>query len=154
MTSITSTDTDQLAALVATKLKLVELLAQLAKRQLDLAAGGQMSELLKLLAAKQTVLDQLGQVARRLDPFRRQDPEARNWPTPADRVRCQENARRCEQVLAETMQLERQAEAEMIRRRDLAADTLATSAAAAAAHTAYAGTSLPLSAVSHVQCEG
>ena len=154
MTAATLHDTDQLAALVATKLKLVELLAQLARRQLELAADGQLSELLQLLAAKQTVLSQLGQVTQRLDPFRDQDPEARRWPTPEDRIRCQENARRCELVLADTMRLEKQAEVEMIRRRDLAADTLASSAAAAAAHCAYSSSSLPVSAVSHVQCEG
>ena len=94
-TPVTEHDTDLLAALVAAKLKILELLAQLARKQLALADRGESTDLLKLLAAKQTVLSQLQHIERRLDPFRSQDPEARVWRSPADRQRCQEQAIRC-----------------------------------------------------------
>ena len=147
-------DTDLLAALVAAKLKILELLAQLAHKQLALADRGESTDLLKLLAAKQTVLAQLQHVERRLDPFRSQDPEARVWRSPADRQRCQERANRCDELLAETMRVEKQGEAAMIRRRDQAASVLAGAAAAADAQAAYAGPALVPPIALQLHCEG
>jgi flagellar biosynthesis/type III secretory pathway chaperone len=147
-------DTDLLAALVAAKLKILELLAQLARKQLALADRGESTDLLKLLAAKQTVLAQLQHVERRLDPFRSQDPEARVWRSPADRQRCQERANRCDELLAETMRVEKQGEAAMIRRRDQAASVLAGAAAAADAQAAYAGPALAPPVALQLHCEG
>ncbi|MEX2173557.1 MAG: hypothetical protein WD872_04290 [Pirellulaceae bacterium] len=150
----TAHDTDRLAELVAVKLKIVELLAQLARRQIALVGDGQMADLLKLLSAKQTVLAQLQQVERQLDPFRTQNPETRTWRTPADRIRCQERARRCEELLAETMHLEKEGEAGMLRRRDSAAAVLHGVSAAADAHAAYAAPHDPSPALLHLHCEG
>jgi flagellar biosynthesis/type III secretory pathway chaperone len=153
-TTVTEHDTDLLAALVGAKLKILELLAQLARKQLALADQGQTTDLLKLLAAKQTVLAQLQQVERRLDPFRSQDPETRVWRSQADRHRCQVHATRCDELLAETMRLEKQGEAAMLRRRDHAASALAGASAAADAQAAYAGPVLPTPAALHLHCEG
>ena len=108
-TTVTTSDTDLLAALVAAKLKILELLARLAHKQLALADRGETTDLLKLLAAKQTVLAQLNQIERQLDPFRAQDPETRVWRTAADRQRCQRDAERCDELLAETMRVEKRA---------------------------------------------
>jgi hypothetical protein len=154
MTTTTELQTDVLAALVAAKLKIVELLAQLARRQLALAASGDMGDLLKLLAAKQTVLGQLQIVERRLDPFRAQNPDERIWASPADRARCQQQASRCDELLAETMQLERQGESEIVRRRDSASAALNHFSAAADAQVAYLGP-LPAAGPSlQLHCEG
>jgi flagellar biosynthesis/type III secretory pathway chaperone len=154
MTTTTELATDVLAALVATKLKIVELLAQLARRQLVLARDGDMSDLLKLLAAKQTVLGQLQIVEQRLDPFRSQNPDERVWASSADRARCQQQASRCDELLAETMQLERQGESEMVRRRDSASTALNHFSAAADAQVAYLGP-LPTAGPSlQLRCEG
>jgi len=152
--TVTEYDTDVLAALVAAKLKILELLAQLARKQLALADQGQTTDLLKLLAAKQTVLAQLQHVERRLDPFRSQDPETRIWRSALDRQRCQEQAARCDELLAETMGVEKQGEAAMLRRRDHAASVLAGASAAADAQAAYAGPVFPAPAALHLHCEG
>jgi hypothetical protein len=150
----TTTTTDRLAELVAAKLKVLGLLNHLAQRQLDLAASGEMSDLLKLLAAKQTVLAQLSQLERLLDPFRVEDPESRLWRSATDRRRCQDDANRANDLLDQTMQLERQAETLMLRRRDAAADALAGVGAAAHATSAYAGEPLPSPALAQLHCEG
>jgi hypothetical protein len=76
-------DTERLAALVAAKLQVVEILLRLARRQLELVEAGDAAVLLKLLAAKQTVLDQLQALERQLDPFREQDPETRSGSHPS-----------------------------------------------------------------------
>jgi hypothetical protein len=146
-------DTKRLAGLVAAKLKILELLVQLARRQLFLAQEGEIADLMKLLAAKQTVLGQLQTIERELDPFRAQDPESRPWPTPGERLACQQQAERCDELLAEAMSLEKRGEAEMLRRRDSAAAVLQGVSAAVEVHAAYAGSSptqLPL----HLHCEG
>lgn len=143
----------RLAELIRVKLKIIELLAGLARKQLALAEGGDTSELIKLLAAKDTVLAQLHAIERQIDPFRAEDPEARVWRSPGERVRCQEQARQCDELLAATMNLERQAEAVMLRRRDQAAEQLVEITGAAAAATAYTHPALPATPV-HLVCEG
>jgi hypothetical protein len=130
--------TDQLAALIAAKLQLVEILARLGRRQLALVEASEMTGLVKLLAAKQTVLAQLQVVERQLDPFRNEDPERRAWPSAAERTACQSQADRCNALLAETIELEKQGEAAMLRRQGATAAALASVQTAADARSAYA----------------
>ena len=152
MTQLTLNDTDRLAALIAAKLQVVEILERLARKQLALVESGDAGVLLKLLAAKQTVLAQLQALERQLDPFRAQDPECRPWPSPAHRAQCQAQADRCTKLLAETMELEKQGEAALAARRDAVSSALASTQAAADARTAYAPVSLP--AAANLHCEG
>jgi hypothetical protein len=155
MTSpVTELDTDLLAALVAARLKILELLVQLAREQLVLANRGGTSQLLKLLAAKRALLAQLRAVQGQLDPFQLQDPEARFWRSPADRQRCRQEAHRCEELLAESMRLEKLGELAMEHRRDRAAGVLAGAARATEAYAAYAGCHVSPPAGLHLHCEG
>src|SRR5688500_252395 len=102
---MTEFETDRLAALIAAKSQVAELLVRLAERQLELATGGQTHALLKLLAAKQSVLDQLHRLEREIDPFRAQDPESRRWRSPADRAACQQQVEQAGARLAAAMAL-------------------------------------------------
>jgi hypothetical protein len=142
----------RLMELIAAKLQVVELLAGLAQRQLQLAEAGEMGPLLKLLAAKQTVLDQLQRLERGLDPFRGQNPDERVWRDPASRERCQEQVNRASQLLAEAMSLDKRSEAAMLKRRQAAAAALEEVQSAAAAHAAYAAPDP--AAASTIHCEG
>lgn len=146
-------DTDRLSELIAAKLQVVELLGGLARRQLELAEQAEMAALLKVLAAKQTVLDQLQRLERQLDPYREQDPERRIWRSAADRQRCQQRMDQCGQVLNEVLLLEKQGEAALVRRRQAAALALEQVQSATDARTAYA-TPEPLTATSVLRCEG
>jgi hypothetical protein len=132
------TSTDQLAALIAAKLQVVEVLARLGGRQLELIERGEMAGLVKLLAAKQTVLQQLQLLDRQLDPYRGDDPERRVWQSAAQRALCQAQADRCNALLAEAMDLARQGEAAMLLRRDAAAAAISAAQTAADARSAYA----------------
>jgi hypothetical protein len=151
---MTTIDTDRLAALVAAKSQVAELLVRLAQRQLELATGGQTQALLKLLAAKQSILDQLNHLEREIDPFRAQDPEARPWRTPADRAACQQHAQRASQLLAQAVTLEQQGEAVMVRRREAVAVELSAAQSAADARSAYAPQPARTTAPSALQFEG
>jgi FlgN protein. len=150
--NIVQTSTDQLASLIGVKLHLVELLVRLARRQLELIQVGEMNGLIKLLSAKQTTLRHLQEVERQLDPYRNEDPERRVWRSGTERSACQLQAERCNALLAETMELEKQGEAAMVLRRDFAAASLAAAQTAADARTAYAST--PVSRSTSLQVEG
>lgn len=131
-------ETKELADLVQRKLTLLTLLARLGKQQLALIDGGDMGLLMKLLAAKQTLLSQLQELERRLDPFRSDDPEARLWASADARAECQRQATECNLRLTEVMELEKQAERQMVIRRDNAAARLQGVHSAAEASHAYA----------------
>jgi hypothetical protein len=141
-----TTDTARLAALISAKLQVLEILARLSRRQLELIAGGDTPALLKLLTAKETVLAQLTALERQLDPFRSEDPDRRTWRTLAERAACQRDAERANVLLAEALQLERQAEAAMTTRRDAAAAALSAVQGASDARTAYTPVVLPAAA--------
>lgn len=142
-------ESERLAQLALCKLQIMQLLRKLAAQQLDVISGGDMTNLLKLLAAKQLVMDQLAKVEQQLDPFRGQDPETRDWPSTAAREDCQRNVESCNELLTDIMRLEKQAELEMVRRRDDASVRLAGMHGASEARHAYvaaaAATGLDLS---------
>lgn len=150
-TTATATGTARLAALVSAKLQVLEILARLSRRQLELIAASETPALLKLLTAKETVLSQLQALERQLDPFRNEDPDRRAWPSPAARAACQKEADRANALLAEAMQLERQAEAAMIDRRDAAAAALSSAQVAADARSAYGAGSMSSPTSLHVE---
>jgi hypothetical protein len=146
------TTTEQLAALIAAKQQILEILVRLSQKQVELVTAGDMTTLLKLLSGKQTVMQQLQTIERELAPFRGQDPEERVWRSPGDRVVCQRRADSCNALLAEAMQLEQRAEAGMLVRRDSAAAALVTAQTAADARFAYA--KLPEMPLTSLQIEG
>ena len=130
-------ESQRLAQVVQCKLQIMQLLRRLAAQQLEIITGGDMSNLLKLLSAKQTVMDQLAKLEQQLDPFRGQDPETRDWPSTSVREECQRNVETCNELLAEIMRLEKQVEMEMVRRRDATSDQLAGMHGASEARHAY-----------------
>lgn len=142
-------ESERLAQLVDCKLQILQLLRRLAAQQLEVIASGDMTNLLKLLSGKQTVMDRLAKVEQQLDPFRGQDPDARDWPSTAAREVCQKNVETCNELLTEIMRLEKQGEGEMVGRRDDASTRLAGMHGASEARHAYvaaaAATGLDLS---------
>jgi len=148
----TNNDTDRLAALIAAKLQVLEILARLSRRQLAMIDGGEMTALVKLLTSKQTVMSQLQTLEQQLLAFRNDDPEARVWRSSEDRSACQAQADRCNALLAEALTLEKQAEEAMLRRRDMVAKALSAAQSATDARAAYSA--MPLGAPAALQVEG
>jgi flagellar biosynthesis/type III secretory pathway chaperone len=131
--------TERLSELIAQKLRVLSQLRELAHRQRDTIASGEMSRLLGLLAAKQRMLEALQDVERKLDPFRSQDPESRDWRSEDDRQRARRTAEACESLLREIMQIEQHCESDMRTRRDATAAQLQGTHQAAMASRAYVG---------------
>lgn len=133
----TQIPTDVLAHWISKKLAVLEQLRDLSRRQTDLIADGDIQRLLGLLSAKQALLGELQKIQRHLDPFRRDDPDARHWRSPRDRQLCRQQAERCESLLGEIMLVERQSELEMTRRRDKVVTQLQETHCSAEASRAY-----------------
>ena len=62
-------------------------------------AAGEMSELLRMVAAKQQLIVALQAIEKQLAPFQSQTPEARAWSSAALRERCAADAEACRQKL-------------------------------------------------------
>jgi hypothetical protein len=146
--------TELLARLVARKHEVLTHLRSLAVRQVELVGGDDWTQLTKVLSTKQRLLDLLAQIECELKPFRSQSPDERVWASAADREACRRLADDSATLLAELMQLERDSEQTMVRRRDDAARQLALMHAATAARSAYAAEHQPASIGRDLVSEG
>lgn len=135
--------TERLARLVAQKRQVLEQLRTVAARQGELLTAGDSGELLRLLSAKQQLMAGLQKVERMLAPFRDQDPARRDWPTPAARAACADDAQACARLLTEVLELEHQHERIAADSRDRVGAQLRTAHASQQAATAYRGASRP-----------
>ncbi len=129
--------TQVLAELIREKRRVLSQLHLVGKRQGELVALGDVAALLKLLAAKQKLLAGLQALEARLEPYRNEDPEQRNWPTPQHRTACAADADECRRLLAEIMEMERAHEQQMMQRRDGVAEQLQRVHVAHGANDAY-----------------
>ena len=93
----------------------------------------------------QPLLNQLQTVEKALDPYRREDADARVWPSPQERRKCQVIAERANALLGELLQLERQSETAVVENRDRTSRELATATSALAARQAYVSTPAAIS---------
>lgn len=132
--------TERLAKLIALKHDVLAQLHSLALRQLQVVADDEVDRLLSLLAEKQVLLTQLQRVEKALNPFREEDADARAWRSHEDRRHCQLVADRANALLAELLQLEKQAEAGLTVSRDNTSRELQAATSAFAARQAYVAT--------------
>lgn len=144
-----NSDTTRLATLVELKLSLLERLVELGQSQVEFIDAGDYTQLLKLLGVKQRVLGGLNDVESALSPFKDQAPEARPWPSAAERHRCQDQLRRCEELLRMILNQEQSSEQQMITQRDEHARQIEALQFTARAQSAYQAeewqSSVPLS---------
>jgi len=116
--------THTLADLMLKRRKCLAQLRDLGARQVQLIAGGEMSDLLRLVAAKQQLIVALQALEKQLAPFHQQDPERRAWESPEARARCAADGEACRQLIREVMAMEQDGEQQMTARRDDVANQL------------------------------
>ena len=131
------TSTSKLADLVSKRLACLTQLRAIGKKQAELIATSQTAELLRLLAGKQQLITALQRIETLLQPFHDQDPEDRDWASPAARAKCASEAEACRGLLAEVLQLEQANEQQMTVRRDELASQLQSASEASRARGAY-----------------
>jgi hypothetical protein len=129
--------TERLAQLVERKREVLFHLRSLGVRQLELVDTDDWSQLTKVLSTKQRLLGLLSEIERELMPFRNEAPQFRAWASDAARDKCRQDADECATLLNEVMQLERDGESAMVRRRDEAARQLSGMHHGIAARHAY-----------------
>jgi hypothetical protein len=130
-------DTDNLHDLIRRKHHHLTQMHGLGLRQLQAVQESDYGLLLKLLAAKQSLLDGLQVLERRIDPYRGEAPADRIWRSQQQRQECAQLLDECEALLREVVQQELQSQQALAVARDEAADMLQLGAAAATAHSAY-----------------
>jgi hypothetical protein len=132
-----SQSTEQLAALIAKKHDVLMQLRAIGIRQSDLVANGEIAALLKLLAAKQQLINRLQELEHSLKPFYETDPDKRAWRTAEARARCASQASECNAMLEEIVQLEKLGAEKMNDRKNEVAQQLQHVHAAAHVRSAY-----------------
>jgi flagellar biosynthesis/type III secretory pathway chaperone len=130
-------ETDTLARLIDSKLRVLAQLREITLRQAPLIAADDARTLLRVFAAKQKLLEEIQRLDQELEPFRSQDPEERKWRTPELRAKCAAAAERCRQLVEEIKASELRDRSGLIERRDGIARRLEEAHAAAAAREAY-----------------
>lgn len=133
----TTSPTESLANLVRQKRRLLEQLVMLGRRQGEMIEAGEAASLLQLLGGKQQLITGLQVLERGLDAFRSEDPDARQWATPAQRAACKADADACNFLLAEVIATEQAHERVMTHRRDELGKQLQQAQSAHVASSAY-----------------
>ncbi|MCH2115166.1 MAG: hypothetical protein MK171_09700 [Pirellulales bacterium] len=126
-----------MTALIAKRLSCLTKLRDLGCKQSDLVTAGAISDLLRLIAAKNQLFVMLQAVEQQLTPYHADEPENRQWESSEQRTHCATQVSASTQLLEEVMQLERDNEKKMVRRRDALAGQFQAAHATSAAHTAY-----------------
>jgi flagellar biosynthesis/type III secretory pathway chaperone len=131
------TSTKLLADLVSKRRKCLTQLRELGMRQMQMIAGGEMADLLRLVAAKQQLIVALQAIEQQLQPFHAEVPETRQWESAEARARCAADAEACRVLIQEVMSMEQAGEQQMVERRDLVAAQLRTAASGSRVRDAY-----------------
>ena len=132
-----NSSTEQLAALIAQKHEVLVQLRAVGVRQTDLVSSGEIAALLKLLSAKQVLINRLQELERELKPYYAGDPDGRVWRSAEDRARCAKQASECNTMLEEVVRLEKYGAEQMDQRKNEVAQQLQQVHAAAHVRNAY-----------------
>ncbi len=87
-------------------------------RQMELVTIRDTAALIKLLAAKQSLIAALQAVERELAPYSVEEPSRRVWATQEERGRCAQQAAECNSLLREIVELDKQGVDRMTAHRD------------------------------------
>ena len=139
-------ETDQLVQLIDQKHEVLSQLLTLSQYQLRLAGhDDHISDLMRVLGAKQTLIERLTRIDRQLDPFRQQDPESRVWRSASERTICSQKAAKCETILNELKTLEQKSTEVVTSHRDEITRMLRETKTSSDSTVAYENLNMPVS---------
>jgi flagellar biosynthesis/type III secretory pathway chaperone len=116
--------TERLTELIERKHEVLTQLREVGKRQLAFVTGRDTASLIKLLAAKQSLISGLQAIERELAPFSAEHPELRIWNSVDARAQCASRAAECNTMLREIVDLDRQGVDQMTLHRNEIAEQL------------------------------
>ena len=129
--------TDNLADLIDKRHRCLLQLRDLGYKQSELITAGDMGPLLRVISAKNQLIAALQSIESGLACYHDDDPDQRVWASVDARSHCAQQAKSCQCLLDEVMQLERENEQNLIERRNQVASQLQTAQAAGNARGAY-----------------
>ena len=129
--------TERLSELISTKRAVLTQLREIGQRQIDLAASGDISLLLSLLGAKQSLIATLQDLETALRPHYAENPEQRPWRSAQERVACAQQASECNALLEDILRLEKLGAEKVAARRSEVAEQLQQVHAASQIRSAY-----------------
>ncbi len=132
-------DGSTLAELISRRHRLLTHLLDLSAKQIEVIKSGRMSELMALLADKQTPLVELGQISDQLREAAGDDPKTRSWPSESLRERCRQEQEECEQMHIELLAIEAESETSLVESRESLQKRLERIDSANQAATKYVG---------------
>ncbi|GAA4424831.1 hypothetical protein [Bremerella cremea] len=139
-------ETDQLVQLIDQKHEVLTQLLTLSQYQLRLAGHEQyIGDLMRVLGAKQTLIERLTRIDRTMDPFRQQDPESRVWRSASERTQCSQKAKQCEVLLSELKHMEQKSTDVVSAHRDEIAKMLRDTTSSVDSASAYTDMNTPTS---------
>lgn len=139
-------ETDQLVQLIDKKHEVLTQLLTLSQYQLRLAGHSDfIDDLMRVLAAKQTLIERLTHIDRTMDPFRQQNPEARVWRSASERTQCSQKAQHCEVLLTELKEIEQKSTEIVTTHRDEISRMLQETHTSADSASAYHDMNVPTS---------
>ncbi len=133
----TTTDTQQLNALIERQCNILSALRVLALQQVECLGAEDGEMLLSMIARKQPLIEELLQIQTQLLPYRDQDPDQRTWQDDSTRECCKAMQARCEQLHQEIVRLESMALGELEMNRNAVAAQLQDCRDATLASSAY-----------------
>lgn len=140
--------TEFLLQCMVERLEIARALQSLGRSQADAVDGADINATLRILARKQSLLEQLRILGQRLQPYFQDDPEARIWESPDRRHVCQQIADEGSRLLCEATQVDACLLDDMAQRRDALAAQLQDGTDSILAHSAYtAGNGLGISSL-------
>lgn len=131
------TATQLLYDLILEQRKILLELKHFAETQLQIVQENELGKLVSLLATKQQAIQRLQDVDRRLNPFRDQDPDSRQWSSTEQRDECRRMAKECPRLLADVMKLEQASEEILTQQREQVTQQVDQSVARSQAAASY-----------------
>lgn len=119
-----ASSTENLARQIRRKRELLVQMLTVGLRQRELINEGNITDLLRLLSAKQQLIDALVATERELDAYRLDDPAQRSWASPEARAACASDANDCQRLYDQIVSLEKEQETQLGERRDGIAEQL------------------------------
>ncbi len=130
--------TDVLFDCMQKRVDLARNLSQLNQTQTAAALENQTDALMGILARKQGLLDALGEIQEKLQPYLSDDPEARIWGSEDRREQCRVNAEESQRLLGDLMRAEKATLDEVTARREAIGALLRDGMDAISTRDAYA----------------
>src|SRR6056297_45586 len=106
-------DAAELSQLMQLRYDTLSELLRISDAQIAAIAENRMSDLMRILSDKQQPIARLSEIGQRLATAAQDDPQHRQWPDEASRLRCREQQNQCDRMHQDLLAIEADCEARL-----------------------------------------